>query len=218
MDPILIVDDEPAIADLVALTLEQAGYPCIVCHDGLQAAGLLEAGRFSLAVLDIMLPGANGYELKEYIGADIPVIFLTAKTAVPDRVLGLNLGAQDYICKPFEPPELAARVEAALRRTGRGKNVLTAFGVTLDPERRRVKKGGTDVPLTPREYDLLEMLLRNRGATLYRDALYEHAWGELADDGSRTLDLHIQRLRKKLGWKDEIRTFYKIGYLLEEGP
>lgn len=217
MDPILIVDDEEAIAQLIAITLENAGYTCVTAGDGAAAAGLIERRRWALILLDIMLPGYDGYTLKDYIGDETPVIFLTAKTAVADRVRGLNMGAQDYICKPFEPPELVARVEAALRRTGRGKSVLTAFGVTVDPENRTVTKDGEPLSLTPREYDLLEALMRSRGATLYRDALYERVWGEADDETStRTLDIHIQRLRKKLGWKKEIRTIYKIGYRLEK--
>ena len=164
-----------------------------------------------------MLPGFDGYELKQYIADETPVIFLTARIAVADRVKGLRMGAQDYICKPFEPEELAARVEGVLRRTGRGNTELHAFGVVLDPVARRVRKNGEDIALTPREYDLLEVFLRNRGVTLYRDALFERIWGELPEDGSRTLDLHVQRLRKKLGWHNEIKTLYKIGYLLEEG-
>ena len=217
MDPILIVEDQAAIADLIALTLEHAGWPCHVVCDGRAAADCIETGRWSLILLDIMLPGFDGYELKQYIADETPVIFLTARIAVADRVKGLRMGAQDYICKPFEPEELAARVEAVLRRTGRGNTVLHAFGVVLDPTARRVRKNGEDVSLTPREYDLLEVFLRNRGVTLYRDALFERIWGEMPEEGSRTLDLHVQRLRKKLGWHSEIRTLYNIGYLLEEG-
>ncbi len=217
MDPILIVEDEAAIADLIALTLEHAGWPCRIARDGKYAADCIETGHWSLILLDIMLPGFDGYELKQYIVDETPVIFLTARIAVADRVKGLRMGAQDYICKPFEPEELAARVEGVLRRTGRGNTELHAFGVVLDPVARRVRKNGEDIALTPREYDLLEVFLRNRGVTLYRDALFERIWGELPEEGSRTLDLHVQRLRKKLGWHNEIKTLYKIGYLLEEG-
>lgn len=196
MEPILVVDDEHAIADLVCLTLENAGYRCKAAYSGAEAADKIETGRWALVVLDVMLPDHDGYELKTFIGDETPVIFLTAKTDVAQRVKGLAAGAQDYICKPFEPAELVARVEAALRRTGRGRSVLQACGVTLDPVRRTVCKN----------------------AVLYRNALYERVWGEDAEVDSRTLDLHIQRLRKKLGLQAAIKTVYKIGYELEDSP
>ena len=127
MEPILVVDDEHAIADLVCLTLENAGYRCKAAYSGAEAADKIETGRWALVVLDVMLPDHDGYELKTFIGDETPVIFLTAKTDVAQRVKGLAAGAQDYICKPFEPAELVARVEAALRRTGRGRSVLQAW-------------------------------------------------------------------------------------------
>ena len=195
MEPILVVDDEHAIADLVCLALENAGYRCRAAYSGAEAADLIEAGRWALVVLDVMLPDHDGYELKTFIGDETPVIFLT-----------------------FEPAELVARVEAALRRTGRGRTVLQACGVTLDPVRRTVCKNGAPVPLTPREYDLLLELMRNKNAVLYRNALYERVWGDEAEVDSRTLDLHIQRLRKKLGLQAAIKTVYKIGYELEDMP
>lgn len=144
-----------------------------------------------------------------------PVIFITAKGTLGDRVRGLNLGADDYIVKPFEVAELVARVESVLRRTGRGGALLRAWDVTVDTVARSATKAGVPVALTPREFDLLEQLLRNRGAALYRDVLFERVWGGEMDDGTRTLDLHIQRLRKKLGWQEHIKTVYKVGYLLE---
>ena len=122
--------------------------------------------------------------------------------------------------KPFEVAELVARVESVLRRTGRGGSQLRAWDVTLDLLSHSVMQAGVEVPLTPREFDLLEQLMRNRGAALYRDALFERVWGGEMDDGTRTLDLHIQRLRKKLGWQNRIKTVYKVGYMLvsEEEP
>ena len=218
MDPILVVDDEQAIADLVCLTLEHAGYRCKAAYSGSQAADLIETGHWALIILDVMLPDYDGYALKTFVGDETPVIFVTAKTEVAQRVKGLATGAQDYICKPFEPAELVARVEAALRRTGRGRSVLQACGITLDPVRRTVTKQGVPVWLTPREYDLLLELMRNKNTVLYRNALYERVWGDEAEVDSRTLDLHIQRLRKKLGLHDAIKTIYKIGYQLEDLP
>lgn len=215
MNPILIVDDERPIAELIELTLLQAGYSCEIALDGETAADKIENGHYDLILLDIMLPKISGYELMEYIQpTGTPVIFLTAKGMLADRVRGLRMGADDYIVKPFEPLELLARVESVLRRAGRGGGLLRAFGVVVDPAARRVEKNGVPVALTPREFDLLVLLLRNQGIALYRDVMYERVWGE-EEAGSRTLDLHIQRLRKKLGLADKIKTVYKIGYLLE---
>lgn len=219
MNPILIVDDERPIAELIELTLLQAlqaGYRCEIALDGETAADKIETGRYDLILLDIMLPGIDGYELMEYIRpTGTPVIFLTAKGMLADRVRGLRMGADDYIVKPFEPLELLARVESVLRRAGRGGGLLRAFGVVVDPAARKVEKDGVPVPLTPREFNLLVLLLRNQGIALYRDVMYERVWGDEEETGSRTLDLHIQRLRKKLGLADKIKTVYKIGYLLE---
>ena len=216
MNRILIVEDEATIARLMEVSLLRAGYDCTVANDGLTAADLIAENDFDIALLDIMLPGLDGYELLDYLRPlGTPVIFITAKTATKDRVRGLQLGADDYLVKPFEVEELLARVGAVLRRTGRGGQTLQAFDVTLDVVGRRVTQNGRPVELTPREFGLLEQLMRNRGAALYREALYERVWGgEMAD--TRTLDLHIQRLRKKLGWQDRIETVYRVGYRLRK--
>ena len=215
MADILIVDDERAIADLIELTLTQVGHRCETAASGDAAAEQIEKKRYDLVLLDVMLPGLSGFELMEYLQpAGTPVIFLTAKGALADRVRGLRLGADDYIVKPFEPMELIARVEAVLRRTGR-LGTLRVFGLEVDPAGRTVKREGETVALTPREFDLFLLLVRNRGLALYRDVMYERVWGDVAEDDTRTLDLHIQRLRKKLGLQREIRTVYKIGYMLE---
>lgn len=216
MNRILIVEDEATIARLMQVSLLRAGYDCTVANDGLTAADLIAENDFDIALLDIMLPGLDGYELLDYLRPlGTPVIFITAKTATKDRVRGLQLGADDYLVKPFEVEELLARVGAVLRRTGRGGQTLQAFDVTLDVVGRRVTQNGRPVELTPREFGLLEQLMRNRGAALYREALYERVWGgEMAD--TRTLDLHIQRLRKKLGWQEQIETVYRVGYRLRK--
>lgn len=215
MTRIIIVEDEQAIAELIAMSLTRAGYECKVANDGLTAADILEEETFDLALLDIMLPGADGYELLEYLlPTQTPVIFITAKGSVQERVKGLKLGADDYIVKPFDVQELIARTESVLRRTGRGGMQLSAWDVTLDVTAKRAMQNGTPVPLTPLEFELLELLLRNRGAALYRDVLYERIWGGEMED-TRTLDLHIQRLRKKLDWQEKIETVYKVGYRLK---
>ena len=217
MKPILIVDDEEAIVSLIKRTLTDAGYPCVGVTSGVEAADLLEQKRFDLVVLDVMMPEVDGYDLLRYIlPTGTPTIFLTAKGALADRVRGLQMGADDYIVKPFEPAELVARVESVLRRAGRGTVSFTAWDVRVDTGACRVTKGGKPVALTPKEYDLLMLLLRNRGSVLYRDYLYETVWGEDEMlDNTRTLDTHIQRLRKKLGWESRITTIHRVGYRLE---
>ncbi len=217
MKPILIVDDEIAIAQLIAMTLARMGYTCQMAFDGLKAAELLEKNEYDLVLLDIMLPGADGYELIDFIRpTGIPVIFISAKTTVADRVKGLHLGACDYIVKPFAPEELLARVENVLRLSGRGQALLQAGDVTVDVGTRQVKKAGQEVALTPTEYHLLLVLLHNKNIALYRDTLYERVWGRDAELDTRTLDIHIHRLRKKLGWQQMIRTIPRVGYRLEE--
>ena len=217
MKPILIVDDEVAIAQLIAMTLARMGYTCQMAFDGLKAAELLEKNEYDLVLLDIMLPGADGYELIDFIRpTGIPVIFISAKTTVADRVKGLHLGACDYIVKPFAPEELLARVENVLRLSGRGQALLQAGDVTVDVGTRQVKKAGKEVALTPTEYHLLLVLLHNKNIALYRDTLYERVWGRDAELDTRTLDIHIHRLRKKLGWQHTIRTIPRVGYRLEE--
>ncbi len=217
MRPILIVEDEPPIADLIELTLTGAGYTCEQANDGETAADLIAERDYELAILDIMLPKVDGYELLGYLrSVGTPVIFVTAKTALKDRVRGLHEGADDYLTKPFEPLELVARVESVLRRTGRANVILHAFGVDLDPAARTVTQNGKPVHLSPREFELLELLMRNRGMTLYREVLYERLWGDDSTFDTRPLDLCITRLRKKLGWKNEICTVFRVGYRLEK--
>ena len=217
MNRILIVEDEVAIARLIEMSLMRAGYQCEMVHDGLSAADKIEQTDYDLVLLDIMLPGLDGYELLEYLRPlDTSVIFITAKGTLGDRVKGLNLGADDYIVKPFEVEELVARVESVLRRSGKGGSRLETFDVVLDTVARTVKQDGQEVALTPREFDLLEQLMRNRGAALYRDVLFSRVWGGEMDNDTRTLDLHIQRLRKKLNWHTHIKTVYKVGYMLEK--
>lgn len=219
MNHILIAEDEPLIARLIEMTLTRAGYTCMVANDGCTAADLIERNNFDMALLDIMLPGLDGYELLQQLQPQgVPVIFITAKGTVKDRVEGLRLGADDYIVKPFAVEELMARMETVLRRTGRGGRELRAYDVVLDTVDHTVTQGGRSVSMTPREFDVLELLIRNRGAALYRDTLYEKAWGGAAADAEdlRTVDIHIARLRKKLHWNDKIETVFKIGYRLKK--
>ena len=216
MIKILIVDDEKSICDLIDMNLSSAGYQCRTVQDGLKAIDLIESKNFDLILLDIMLPGADGYDIMEYIRPlKVPVIFITAKHDVKDKVKGLKLGAEDYLVKPFEVMELMARVEVVLRRYKKTDSILSAGDVEVDVEARTVTKAGKQVILTNKEYGLLVLFLRNKNIALFRENLYEKVWGDeyLAD--SRTLDLHVQRLRRKMGWEENLVAVYKIGYRLE---
>ena len=213
---ILIVEDEQAIASLLRLSLSKAGYSTVCVYDGISAADLLEKDHFDLILLDIMLPGASGYELMEYIRPlEIPVIFITAKNSVDDRVRGLRMGADDYIVKPFELVELLARVESVLRRYNKVQSQIEIGGLSIDTRSMLVRRDGREIPLTHKEYDLLLLFVRNVGTALYRETIYERVWGSNYLGDSRTVDLHVQRLRKKVGWEDKIQAVYKVGYRLE---
>lgn len=213
---ILIVDDEKPICDLIDLNLSAAGYQCTAVQDGIKALTMIEEKTFDLILLDVMLPGVNGYDIMGYIRPlGIPVIFITAKYEVKDRVKGLKLGADDYLVKPFDVVELMARVEAVLRRYHKTDSILTAGDVVVDVDGRRVTKAGRPVELTNKEFGLLVLFIRNKNVALFRETLYEQVWeGEYTGD-SRTLDLHVQRLRRKLGWEHLLAAVYKVGYRLE---
>ena len=212
---LLIVEDEKPISDLIRLNLTKAGYSCTAVYDGKTAADLLEDHDFDLILLDIMLPEINGYELMEYIRPmGIPVIFLTAKASLDDRMKGLTSGAEDYIIKPFEIVELLARINIVLRRYNKTETLLTYHDLTIDVENRSVTRGNEPIELTPKEFDLLTMFVRNLNITLYRDRLYETVWESEWMGYTRTLDLHVQRLRRKLGLKDYLKSVYNTGYRL----
>ncbi|MDE6387718.1 MAG: response regulator transcription factor [Lachnospiraceae bacterium] len=215
---VLIVEDDEAIANLLYMDLSDEGYRCTCACNGTEAADLLEQNPdYDFILLDIMLPEINGYELLEYIKPmEIPVIFLTAKGAVGDRIYGLKLGADDYIVKPFQSGEVIARMEAVLRRYGKNRKRLSFADVEINLESRRAYQNGEEIELTVKEFDLLVELIQNKNVAQYRDRLYEKVWNEPFLGDTRTLDTHIQRLRKKLGWEDCIKTVFRIGYRLEE--
>ena len=216
MNHILIVEDENPISDLMRLSLHKAGYRTTCAFDGIQAADLLEKTAFDLVLLDVMLPGASGFELMEYLRPmGTPVIFITAKNSLNDRVRGLRMGAEDYIVKPFEVLELLARVDVVLRRYNKTEAVLEIGGLRIDTVAMQVTRGGAPVPLTRKEYEILLLFARNPGVALYRETIYERVWEEEFPYGSRTVDLHIQRLRKKVGWEDRLLAVNKVGYRLE---
>jgi len=216
MIKIFIVEDEKPISDLLRMSLTKAGYECKCAFDGIEAADILETERFDLILLDVMLPGADGFELMEYIRhLDMPVIFITAKNMVEDRVRGLRMGAEDYIVKPFEIIELLARIETVLRRYNKLASVIEIAGLCIDTRSMVVRKDGEEIPLTRKEYELLLLFARNPGTALYRDTIYERVWGGDYFGDSRTIDLHVQRVRKKAGWEDKLQSVYKVGYRLE---
>ena len=213
---ILIVEDERAISDLIRLNLTRAGYECTVAYDGKRAADILESRDFDLVLLDIMLPYINGYELMEYIRPlKMPVIFISAKGDLTDRIRGLTSGAEDYIIKPFEIVELLARVGIVLRRYNKLGQLLTFADIEADVENQTVTRAGKTVELAPKEFELLVFFMRNQNITLFREKIYEEIWGSEFPVESRTLDLHIQRIRKKLGLTEELKTVFKVGYRLE---
>ena len=216
MIKIFIVEDEKPISDLLRISLTKAGYQCTCVFDGMEAADILENERFDLILLDVMLPGADGFELMEYIRhLEMPVIFITAKNMVEDRVKGLKMGADDYIVKPFEIIELLARVETVLRRYRKLDRMIEIAGVSIDTQSMIVKRDDIEIPLTRKEYELLLLFARNPGTALYRETIYERVWGGDYYGDSRTIDLHVQRVRKKAGWESKLQSVYKVGYRLE---
>ena len=214
---ILIVEDDPVVANAIFQGGSQAGYACDCVHDGMAAADAIDGKPYDLVLLDVMIPGVDGFELMEYIRpAGIPVIFITARSAVQDRVKGLRLGADDYIVKPFEMVELIARIEVVMKRYQKGSVELSLGDVTVNTQSHFVTKAGQPVHLKAKEFDLLVFLLQNRGLALFRETIYERVWQKDFLGNTRTVDLHILRLRQKLGWEDRLVTLNRIGYRLDD--
>ena len=217
MTSILIVEDEKPINQLIRSTLLAEGYACDSAFDGQEGADRMEQSHYDLILLDLMLPKINGYELLEYIrGTGTPVIIISAMGEVEDRIRGLRMGADDYLCKPFQIGELLARVETVLRRVGHGTEQLRVGNVVVSPASHQVWKQGKSIDLTVKEFDLLVELIRHKNVAMSRASLYETVWQEEYTGETRTLDSHIQRLRKKLDWEDQIKTVFRIGYRLED--
>lgn len=216
MAKILIVEDEKEISDLLVMNLKLVGHTCKQAFDGNEAKSVLLQWQPDLALLDVMLPGSDGFSLLEQrVLGEIPVILLTARSATADKVKGLRLGADDYITKPFEAVELLARVEAVLRRTGSSQRVFTIGAAVVYLDRRVATVDGVEVELTNQEFALLEVLIENRNLALSRDKLLDLAWGYDYYGDTRTVDVHITKLRKKLKLEQVIKTVYKHGYRLE---
>lgn len=213
MAKILIVEDDRHINELIRRNLKLAGHECVCCFDGIQAQEMISERQYDLILLDVMLSGMSGFELISEI-PDTPVIFVTAKGELKDKLTGLSLGAEDYIVKPFEMLELLARVNVILRRSQK-EEVTQVGSVQVNLNKRTVEAEGMEVVLTPQEYNLLEVLVQNKNIALSREKLLELAWGYDYEGETKTVDVHIQKLRKKLGLEQEIKTITKLGYRLE---
>lgn len=214
---ILVVEDEAPIRDLISINLQLVGYEVFTAEDGIVAENFLEKQKVDLILLDVMIPGIDGFSLIEKIKKhNIPVIFVTAKESVLDRVKGLSLGADDYIIKPFETIELLARIEVVLRRYNKNSHIIKFKNIEVDTNQRSVKLNDKEVYLTVKEYELLILLLQNKNIALSRDQILDRVWGFEYGGETRTVDIHIQRIREKLDLKNNIKTVFKVGYRFEE--
>ncbi|MBR5263776.1 MAG: response regulator transcription factor [Clostridia bacterium] len=219
MAKIFIVEDEKPIRNLIKRNLELMGHTCMEASDGNEAAEIIMENPFDLMVFDVMLPGKDGFELLELVRSRMkrptPVIFLTAKESIDDRLKGLSLGADDYISKPFVLRELLLRVQAVLRRTMKEEESLFFDDIEVRFSSKKVFRKGLEVCLTPKEYCLLETLILNRNIVLSREKLLTLVWGYNYEGESRTVDVHIRQIRAKLDLKDRLKTLYKMGYRFE---
>lgn len=216
MSVILVIEDEEPIRELIKLNLSMVGFEILEACDGEVGLHYINNEKVDLVLLDIMLPKRDGYELlPKIIQKNIPTIMLTAKDALKDKVKGLDMGADDYVTKPFEAVELIARIKSVLRRTGKEKAKVTFDDIEICFEERQVLKNGVEVELTYKEFDLLRLLAENIGKAMTRERLLELVWGYEFEGNTRTVDMHIQRVRNKLG-TDKIKTIYKVGYRLED--
>lgn len=214
---ILIIEDDDAIRDLLAINLNIVGYNVLMAEDGEKGKAVFLNNHVDLILLDVMVPKIDGFELiKDIKKEDIPVIFITAKNTVMDKVKGLRLGADDYITKPFEAIEVIARIEVVLRRYNKAEKNIKFKDLEVDTEKRVVRKSGEIIDLTLKEYELLLVFLHNKNIALSREQLLEKVWGFDYIGESRTIDIHVQRIRDKLKLKENIKTVFKVGYRLED--
>lgn len=213
---ILVVEDDINIAKMIQTTIEIGGYSSVSCQDGIKALELINSNAFDLILLDVMLPGMDGFQIISRKTNDTPVIFITAKQDVMDKVTGLKLGAEDYIVKPFEAMELLARIEVVLRRYNKEGHLLTYGDIVVDTSVHSCQQNGVNVNLTPKEFELLVFFIRHVDVAITRMQLLSTIWGYEFEGESRTVDIHIQQLRKKLNLKTKLVTLPKLGYRLNK--
>jgi DNA-binding response OmpR family regulator len=213
---VLLVEDEHSIGSMTRGYLERSGWRVVWVRSGEEALAELGRHQIRIVILDIRLPGIDGFDVARLVRSrsDVPILMLTARDEEPDRVAGLELGADDYLTKPFSPRELVARMKAVLRRTDgrRAEDVLTLEDVVLDRNAREVSVEGRAVELTTKEFDLLATLIENPGVVVSRDQLLDRVWGMTYPGGTRTVDVHVAQLRRKLGKPELIRTVRGAGY------
>lgn len=214
MAKILIVEDDKSINELMVRCLNMTGHECLAAFSGSEAVRVVWDVNPDLILLDVNLPDISGFDVMEHMEG-IPVIYVTARKELKDRIKGLNGGAEDYIIKPFDIQELIARVNVVLRRFGKEETIVCKGTVSVDLKNYKVFDGQTELAITKQEFELLKTLILNKNITLTREQLLNTAWGWDYDGDERTVDVHIQRLRKKLQWESYIKTIYKIGYRLE---
>ena len=220
---ILVVEDERDLNQLIQKVLKKSGYSVDGCLDGAEAMLYLEGAQYDVVLLDVMLPGQDGYQIVADMrrrGMDTPVLFLTARDSIADRVRGLDLGADDYLVKPFAFDELLARIRVLSRkRVGHRSNLFTVADLTLDVERRQVRRGGREISLLPKEFSILECLMRNQGAVLSRRQIEESIWSYDDAPSSNNVDVYISKLRKKIDGEDPVKLLHTIrgvGWVLRE--
>ncbi len=213
---ILIVEDDSSISDLLKMNLTIAGYECDTACDGAKALSAIKHNKYDLALLDIMLPEVDGFELMPYMDKHgVPVIYLSAKSDVGDRVRGLRLGAEDYLVKPFHILELLVRIEKVLSRNNKQPEIISLCGVTVNEKERKVNVSGQETEMKPMEYNLMLMFMKHPNMVLSREQLLHNVWGDDYYGETRTVDSHVAVIRKKLNWSDKIVTIHRVGYKLE---
>ena len=215
MARILIVEDDEIISKRIHEGMTLAGHKCLAAFDGDEALEMIGGNTFDLIILDVMLPGMSGFEVIKHV-KNVPVIFVTARDNEHDRIAGLDLGADDYIVKPFSMNELLARVRVVLRRTKRSEKFFPLEDLLIDFDAGKVYRGNREIKLTPKEFGILDVLITNRNSILTREQILNAVWSyQYEGETSRNIDVYIVQLRKKLGLKDRIKAVYGVGYRLE---